>query len=212
MRRAALVVAAIFSLGLGGHVRSGAELSGPVDQDGGAVCAGLAGRRAGERCSRRARRAPRPERDRREQAGRRHHLGHQGSDRPPLPTAIRCSWPARRSLTSALLYPDLGFDPLDSIHARSRRLRAGRTCWWWTRSCRSIRWPNWSAHAKANPGKLTFGFGLGTAPQIVGDYFKAVAGLDITRRSRIAAASRCASIFWEAASTSILRRSPTSSG
>jgi tripartite-type tricarboxylate transporter receptor subunit TctC len=36
------------------------------------------------------------------------------------------------------------------------------------------------AHAKANPGKLTFGFGLATAPQIVGDYFKAVAGLDIT--------------------------------
>jgi tripartite-type tricarboxylate transporter receptor subunit TctC len=35
------------------------------------------------------------------------------------------------------------------------------------------------AYAKANPGKLTFGFGLGTAPQIIGEYFKAVAGIDV---------------------------------
>ena len=35
------------------------------------------------------------------------------------------------------------------------------------------------AYAKANPGKLTFGFGLGTSPQILGEYFKVVAGVDI---------------------------------
>jgi tripartite-type tricarboxylate transporter receptor subunit TctC len=39
--------------------------------------------------------------------------------------------------------------------------------------------PELVAYAKANPGKLTFGFGLGTSPQIIGEYFKAVAGIDI---------------------------------
>ncbi len=34
-------------------------------------------------------------------------------------------------------------------------------------------------HAKKNPGKLSFGFGLGTSPQILGEYFKTVAGVDI---------------------------------
>jgi tripartite-type tricarboxylate transporter receptor subunit TctC len=36
------------------------------------------------------------------------------------------------------------------------------------------------AHAKANPGKLNFGFGQGTLPQLVGEMFKAAAGVDIT--------------------------------
>jgi len=36
------------------------------------------------------------------------------------------------------------------------------------------------AHAKANPGKLNFGFGQGTLPQLVGEMFKLAAGLDIT--------------------------------
>ena len=35
------------------------------------------------------------------------------------------------------------------------------------------------AYAKANPGKLNFGIGLGTMPQIIGEYFNLVAGLDI---------------------------------
>lgn len=35
------------------------------------------------------------------------------------------------------------------------------------------------AHAKANPGKVTFGFGLGTPPQIMGEYLKALTGADI---------------------------------
>jgi tripartite-type tricarboxylate transporter receptor subunit TctC len=34
-------------------------------------------------------------------------------------------------------------------------------------------------HAKANPGKVTFGFGLGTPPQIMGEYLKALTGADI---------------------------------
>jgi tripartite-type tricarboxylate transporter receptor subunit TctC len=35
------------------------------------------------------------------------------------------------------------------------------------------------AYAKANPGKVTFGFGLGTPPQIMGEYLKALTGADI---------------------------------
>jgi tripartite-type tricarboxylate transporter receptor subunit TctC len=36
------------------------------------------------------------------------------------------------------------------------------------------------AHAKANPGKLNFGFGQGTLPQLVGEMFKAAAGIGLT--------------------------------
>jgi tripartite-type tricarboxylate transporter receptor subunit TctC len=36
------------------------------------------------------------------------------------------------------------------------------------------------AHAKANPGKLNFGFGQGTLPQLVGEMFKLAAGVNIT--------------------------------
>jgi tripartite-type tricarboxylate transporter receptor subunit TctC len=35
------------------------------------------------------------------------------------------------------------------------------------------------AHAKANPGKLNFGFGQGTAPHLVGEWVKAAAGIDL---------------------------------
>ena len=35
------------------------------------------------------------------------------------------------------------------------------------------------AYAKANPGKLNFGFGLGTLPQILGESFKVITGTDI---------------------------------
>ena len=34
-------------------------------------------------------------------------------------------------------------------------------------------------HAKANPGKLAFGFGLATMPHIIGETFKQAAGIDI---------------------------------
>jgi tripartite-type tricarboxylate transporter receptor subunit TctC len=36
------------------------------------------------------------------------------------------------------------------------------------------------AYAKANPGKLAFGYGQGTAPQLVGEWLKAREGIDIT--------------------------------
>ena len=35
------------------------------------------------------------------------------------------------------------------------------------------------AHAKANPGKLAFGFGLATTPHILGETFRQTTGIDI---------------------------------
>jgi tripartite-type tricarboxylate transporter receptor subunit TctC len=40
--------------------------------------------------------------------------------------------------------------------------------------------PEFIAYAKKNPGKLAFGFGQGTAPQLVGEWLKAREGIDIT--------------------------------
>lgn len=37
-----------------------------------------------------------------------------------------------------------------------------------------------AAYAKANPGALAFGFGLGTPPQILGESFKRAAGIELT--------------------------------
>jgi tripartite-type tricarboxylate transporter receptor subunit TctC len=39
--------------------------------------------------------------------------------------------------------------------------------------------PELVAHAKANPGKLAFGFGLATMPHIIGEKFKQESGIDI---------------------------------
>jgi tripartite-type tricarboxylate transporter receptor subunit TctC len=38
-------------------------------------------------------------------------------------------------------------------------------------------------YAKANPGKLNFGFGLGTGPHLVGEMFIAATGIDVARIS-----------------------------
>jgi tripartite-type tricarboxylate transporter receptor subunit TctC len=40
--------------------------------------------------------------------------------------------------------------------------------------------PEFIAYAKKNPGKLAFGFGQGTAPQLVGEWLKVREGIDIT--------------------------------
>ena len=77
-----------------------------------------------------------------------------------------------------MLYPDLGFDPLKAfvpvaplaeyfhVLVISPALPA-----------KTLK--EFVAYAKANPGKLNFGIGLGTMPQIIGEYFNKVAGLDI---------------------------------
>jgi tripartite-type tricarboxylate transporter receptor subunit TctC len=76
------------------------------------------------------------------------------------------------------LYPELGFDPLTAlvpvapVVSWSHVLVVGA-------QVPVTTMKELVAYAKANPGKLNFGFGLGTMPQIVGEYFKRVAGLDI---------------------------------
>ncbi len=40
--------------------------------------------------------------------------------------------------------------------------------------------PEFIAYAKKNPGKLAFGYGQGTAPQLVGEWLKVREGIDIT--------------------------------
>jgi tripartite-type tricarboxylate transporter receptor subunit TctC len=40
--------------------------------------------------------------------------------------------------------------------------------------------PEFIAYAKKNPGKLAFGYGQGTAPQLVGEWLKVREGLDLT--------------------------------
>ena len=75
-----------------------------------------------------------------------------------------------------LLYPDIGFDPLKSFTPVA-------TLAGWSHvmlvandvPAKSVK--ELVAHAKANPGKVTFGYGLGTSPQIVGKSFELAAGL-----------------------------------
>ncbi|KRE13260.1 hypothetical protein ASE66_22750 [Bosea sp. Root483D1] len=65
-----------------------------------------------------------------------------------------------------------GFVPVATVAAWSHVLVTGlRT------PARTLR--ELIAHAKANPGALTFGYGLNTPPQILGETLKSVAGVDI---------------------------------
>jgi tripartite-type tricarboxylate transporter receptor subunit TctC len=76
------------------------------------------------------------------------------------------------------LYPDLGvdplkaFDPVGLLMSWSHVLVVGEKV-----PAKTLK--EFVAYAKANPGKLNFGFGLGTMPQIIGEYFRHVAGLNI---------------------------------
>jgi tripartite-type tricarboxylate transporter receptor subunit TctC len=77
-----------------------------------------------------------------------------------------------------VLYPDLNFDPVKNL----------------TPIATAVAWSHvivisptvpantvakLVAYAKANPGKLVFGFGLGTAPHILGEVFKTASGVDL---------------------------------
>jgi tripartite-type tricarboxylate transporter receptor subunit TctC len=75
-------------------------------------------------------------------------------------------------------YPDLGFEPLKAF-APVATLAGWSHVLVVAPGVPAKTVPELVAYAKANPGKLTFGFGLGTSPQILGEYFKVVAGLDI---------------------------------
>jgi tripartite-type tricarboxylate transporter receptor subunit TctC len=77
-----------------------------------------------------------------------------------------------------LLYPDIGFDPVKSfvpvatLAGWSHVLLVANDV-----PAKSVK--ELVAHAKANPGKVTFGYGLGTSPQIVGKSFELAAGLQL---------------------------------
>jgi len=77
-----------------------------------------------------------------------------------------------------ILYPDIGFDPVKSftpvatLAGWSHVLLVANNV-----PAKSIK--ELVAYAKANPGKVTFGYGLGTSPQIVGKSFELAAGLDL---------------------------------
>jgi tripartite-type tricarboxylate transporter receptor subunit TctC len=76
------------------------------------------------------------------------------------------------------LYPDLGVDPLKAfipvanLMSFSHVLVVGSQV-----PAKTLK--EFVDYAKANPGKLNFGAGLGTMPIIVGQYFINVAGVDI---------------------------------
>lgn len=79
---------------------------------------------------------------------------------------------------SPMLYPNLDFDPAQSLSPV-----AALVTW----SHVMVVAPSVPvetiaesvAYAKANPGKLAFGFGLGTTPHILGEIFKQATGIDI---------------------------------
>ncbi len=77
------------------------------------------------------------------------------------------------------LYPDLGFDPIKAF-VPVAPLAAYFHVVVISPTLPATTLPEFVAYAKANPGKLNFGIGLGTMPQIIGEYFNLVAGLNIT--------------------------------
>jgi tripartite-type tricarboxylate transporter receptor subunit TctC len=77
-----------------------------------------------------------------------------------------------------VLFPNLDFDP-------SKALVRIATLVTWSHliavapSVPANTIPELIAYAKANPGKLAFGFGLATMPHIIGETFKQATGIDI---------------------------------
>ena len=81
-------------------------------------------------------------------------------------------------IISATLYPNLDYDPVKSF-APVAMLANSPQVMVIAPSVPAKTVPEFVAHAKANPGMLNFGFGLGTLPQILGESFKALTGTDI---------------------------------
>src|SRR3954469_385020 len=81
-------------------------------------------------------------------------------------------------IIAASLYPKLDYDPIKSFAPVAMFAVAPQTLVI-APSVPAHTVPEFVAYAKANPGKLNFGFGLGTLPQILGESFKAVTSTDI---------------------------------
>ena len=77
-----------------------------------------------------------------------------------------------------LLYPDIGFDPVKSF-APVATLAGWSHVMLVANNVPAKSVKELVAYARANPGKVTFGYGLGTSPQIVGKSFELAAGLDL---------------------------------
>jgi tripartite-type tricarboxylate transporter receptor subunit TctC len=76
------------------------------------------------------------------------------------------------------MYKNPGYDPLKSFVAVANTVFGH----WLTVVEKSIpvsTVPEFVAYARKNPGKLTFGFGQGTAPQLVGEWLKVREKLDM---------------------------------
>ena len=77
-----------------------------------------------------------------------------------------------------VLYPDLNFDPVKNLTP------IGSAVAWSHVMVISPTVPantvaELVGYAKANPGQLVFGFGLGTAPHILGEVFKSASGVEL---------------------------------
>jgi tripartite-type tricarboxylate transporter receptor subunit TctC len=81
-------------------------------------------------------------------------------------------------IIAASLYPKLDYDPVKSFAPVAMLAVAPQTLVI-APALPAKTVPEFVAYAKANPGKLNFGFGLGTLPQILGESFKVVTGTDI---------------------------------
>jgi tripartite-type tricarboxylate transporter receptor subunit TctC len=81
-------------------------------------------------------------------------------------------------IISASLYPKLDYDPIKSFAPVAMLAVAPQTMVI-APSVPARTVPEFIAYAKAHPGELNFGFGLGTLPQILGESFKAETGTDI---------------------------------
>jgi tripartite-type tricarboxylate transporter receptor subunit TctC len=81
-------------------------------------------------------------------------------------------------IISSSLYPNLDYDPIKSFAPVAMLATSPQVLVISTKvPAKTVQ--EFVAHAKANPGKLNFGFGLGTLPQILGESFKVVTGTDI---------------------------------
>jgi tripartite-type tricarboxylate transporter receptor subunit TctC len=80
---------------------------------------------------------------------------------------------------SPVLYPNLDFDPVKSLAPVA-------TVVTWSHlivvapSVPANSVAEFVAYAKANPGKLVFGYGLATTPHVLGETFKQAAGIELT--------------------------------
>jgi tripartite-type tricarboxylate transporter receptor subunit TctC len=81
-------------------------------------------------------------------------------------------------IISATLYPHLDYDPIKSFTPIAM-LAVSPQMLVVSSSVPAKTVAEFVAYAKANPGKLNFGYGLGTLPQILGEAFKSTTGIDI---------------------------------